>query len=52
MLIYSLGRGLEYYDKRGIDRIVLALEKGGYRFSTLAVEIVKSDAFRMRRGRE
>jgi hypothetical protein len=52
LLVYALGRGLEYYDRRTIDRIVSSLEKDNYRFSTLVVEIVKSDPFRLRRGKE
>ena len=50
LLTYAIGRGLEYYDKRTVDKICDNLEKDGYKFSTLAAEIVKSDAFRMRRG--
>jgi hypothetical protein len=50
LLIYALGRGLEHYDRPTTDRIVAALERDQYRFSTLVVEIVKSDPFRMRRG--
>ena len=38
MLTYALGRGLEYYDKCAVDKIVAALEKNDYRFSTLIVE--------------
>jgi hypothetical protein len=52
MLIYALGRGLEYYDRRTVDRIVAGLERDGYQFSTLVTEIVKSEPFRLRRGRE
>jgi hypothetical protein len=49
MLTYALGRGLEYYDTRTVDAIVAALERDNYRFSTLVVEIAKSDPFRLRR---
>ena len=52
LMIYGLGRGLEYYDRRSIKKIQEELEKNDYKFSTLAVEIVKSDPFRMRRGSE
>ena len=52
LLTYGLGRGLEHYDRRPVMKIQAALEKNGYKFSTLAVEIVKSDPFRMRRGTE
>ena len=50
LLIYALGRGLEYYDRPTVDRIVAQLEAEGYRSSVLIAEIVKSDPFRLRRG--
>ena len=52
MLTYALGRGLEYYDRPTIDRIVAQLEVEDYRSSVLITEIVKSDPFRLRRGSE
>ncbi len=52
MTTFGIGRGLEYYDKSAIDRIVAALAKNDFRFSTLVVEITKSDPFRMRRGKD
>ena len=48
MLTYATGRGLESYDRRAVDRIMAALEKNEYRFSTLLSEIVVSDPFQMR----
>ncbi|MFN0019685.1 MAG: DUF1592 domain-containing protein [Pirellulaceae bacterium] len=50
LLTYALGRGLMYYDRCAVDKIVDAVEKDNYRFSTLVVEIVKSEPFRKRRG--
>jgi hypothetical protein len=50
MLTYALGRAVEPFDEPAIQRIQAALAKDNYRFSTLAVEIVKSDPFRLRRG--
>ena len=50
MLIYALGRGLEFYDKSTVDRIVTQLEAQDYKVSVLITEIVKSDPFRLRRG--
>ena len=50
MLTYALGRGLEYYDRLTVDRIVAQLEAEGYRSSVLITEIVKSEPFRLRRG--
>jgi mono/diheme cytochrome c family protein len=51
MLTYALGRGLEAYDKCAVDQITGALAGNGYRFTTLVLEIVKSDPFQMRRKR-
>jgi hypothetical protein len=50
MLIYALGRGLEYYDRPTVDKIVAALAVGDYKFSVLITEIVNSEPFRLRRG--
>src|SRR5262249_8819149 len=51
MLTFALGRGLEAYDKCAVDRIAAAVAKNDYRFSSLVLEIVKSDPFQLRRGR-
>jgi hypothetical protein len=48
LLTYALGRGLEYYDKCAVDKIVAALDKNEYRFSTLMAEVIKSEPFQMR----
>src|SRR5262249_40476575 len=48
MLTYALGRGLEYYDRCAVDKILNALDKNDYRFSTILVEVVKSEPFQMR----
>lgn len=52
LLTYALGRGLEYYDRPTVERIVVQLEAKDYRSSVLITEIVKSDPFRLRRGTE
>ncbi len=52
MLIYALGRGLEYYDRPTIERIQTALAANNYKFSTLVSAIVQSDPFRLRRGKD
>jgi hypothetical protein len=52
MLIYALGRGLEYYDRPTVERIVKSLDAGDYKFSVLVTQIVQSDPFRQRRGSE
>lgn len=48
MLTYALGRGLEPYDRRAVDRIVDAVVGADYRFAVLIHEIVNSDPFQMR----
>jgi mono/diheme cytochrome c family protein len=50
MLAYALGRGLEPYDIPTVRRITAALEKDGYRASTLVREIVKSYPFQYRKN--
>jgi hypothetical protein len=50
-LTYAIGRGMEPCDDRALDKIAAALAKNDYKFSTLILEIVKSDPFRLRRGR-
>ena len=45
MLIYALGRGIEYYDQCAVDKIKQALAKNEYRVTTLIVEIVRSEPF-------
>lgn len=50
MLTYSLGRGLERYDRRTVEGIARKLGASGYRFQTLILEIVRSLPFQARRG--
>jgi hypothetical protein len=50
MLTYALGRGMERTDKCTIDEIARNVAKDNYKFSSLVLEIVKSDAFQKRRG--
>jgi hypothetical protein len=52
MLTYALGRGVEYYDRPAVDRMVATLARDEYRFSTLVIEISRSDPFRLRRGKD
>lgn len=52
MMTYALGRGLESYDQRAIDRISEALAANDYRFSVLVTGIVTSEPFRLRRGKD
>jgi hypothetical protein len=50
LLAYALGRGVEYYDRCALDRIVDGTRRGDDRFSALVTEIVRSDPFLLRRG--
>ena len=50
MLTYSLGRGLERFDRRTIEDINQKLAAAGYPFQNLVLEIVNSLPFQMRRG--
>jgi hypothetical protein len=50
LLTYSLGRGLEAYDRRTVGTIEKSLAANDYKFQTLIYEIVRSMPFRMRRG--
>ena len=42
MLTYSIGRGLEYYDKPTIRAIARTAKEEDYRFSVIVQEIAKS----------
>jgi hypothetical protein len=48
MMIYGLGRGLDATDQCAVEEIVKAVEKDGYRFSRLVLEIVRSEPFEKR----
>jgi hypothetical protein len=50
LLTYALGRGLERYDKPTVKQIASRAAINDYRFSSLALEIVKSLPFQNRRG--
>jgi mono/diheme cytochrome c family protein len=50
MLIYALGRGLEYFDECTVDKIMEKLKQNDYKFSTLIAAVVTSDPFIKREG--
>jgi hypothetical protein len=50
MLTYSLGRGLERFDRKTVEDITRKLAADEYRFQTIIYEIVKSLPFQQRRG--
>ena len=47
LMMYALGRQLEYYDMPQVRKIVRAAAAKDYRFSAIVAGIVRSDAFRM-----
>lgn len=49
MLTYALGRGLEYYDRPAVNRIVDSMKQQEFRFSSLLQGIVTSEPFTRRR---
>ncbi len=50
LMMYALGRGLEYYDAPTVRRIVREAAADDYRWSSVILGIVKSTAFQMRRS--
>jgi len=50
MLTYALGRGLEDYDDCTVETISKDISRKNYKFSSLVLEIVNSDAFQHKRG--
>jgi len=53
MLIYALGRGLEHSDRKSVRTITDKVVRDGYRFSSLVLGIVQSEAYQMHgKGRE
>ncbi len=50
LMTYAIGRGLEYYDRCAVDKLLEAHAVDGHRFSTLITQIVLSEPFQMRRG--
>jgi hypothetical protein len=47
---YALGRAITYHDLPLVRRIVREAAPGGYRWSSIVLGIVKSEAFTMRRS--
>ena len=48
LMVYALGRRLEYYDQPAVRRIVSDAEADAYRWSSVIVGIVESSGFLMR----
>ena len=47
LMMYAIGRELEYYDMPQVRAIVRAAKAQDYRFSALVTGVVQSDAFRL-----
>ena len=50
MLTFALGRGIEYYDRCAVDKIVNHVKANGYRISELVIAVVESEPFQKRKG--
>jgi hypothetical protein len=51
LLIYALGRGLEYADRVAVEEICAQAERNEDRFSSVILAIVESDLFQKRKAR-
>jgi hypothetical protein len=52
LLIYAVGRGLEYADDRAVREICSKVERHGDRFSSVILAIIESDLFQKRQRKE
>jgi hypothetical protein len=52
LLMYALGRGVEYYDAPAVRKILREAALSNYRWSSLVIGIVNSTPFQMRRSQE
>jgi hypothetical protein len=52
LLMYALGRRVEYYDAPAVRKILREAASNDYRWSSIILGIVNSTAFQMRRSRE
>jgi hypothetical protein len=50
MLIYAIGRGLEYFDECTLDKIISEVQAEDNRFSALVIAVCESEPFRKRFG--
>jgi hypothetical protein len=48
LMIYALGRGVQYYDMPAVRAIVRDASRSDYRFSSIVLGIVKSTPFEMK----
>jgi hypothetical protein len=47
-MTYAVGRPMEYYDMPSVRQIVRDAAKDNYRFESIVLGVVQSDAFRKR----
>lgn len=52
LMTYAIGRGLEYYDRCAVDKILVAAAKDDYKFQTLIELVVLSDPFQRKGVRD
>jgi Protein of unknown function (DUF1592)/Protein of unknown function (DUF1588)/Protein of unknown function (DUF1587)/Protein of unknown function (DUF1585)/Protein of unknown function (DUF1595)/Planctomycete cytochrome C len=52
LLMYAIGRGLDYHDRPTLRQIVRDARSGDFRWSTLVLEVTKSVPFQMRQRAE
>jgi hypothetical protein len=52
LLVYALGRGLDYGDNRAVREICSRVERQEDRFSSVILAIIESDLFQKRRAKE
>lgn len=52
LMIYALGRGVEYYDQPALRRVLRDAAPDGYRWSAMITGIAKSTPFQMRRTQQ
>ena len=50
LLVYALGRGIEYYDQPIVRHIMRESKSDDYRWSSVILKIVNSTPFQMRRA--
>jgi len=50
LMMYALGRNVQYYDMPAVRKIVRDSQKQGFTFASLVLNIVKSAPFQMRQS--
>jgi len=50
LMMYAVGRNVEYYDMPAVRKVVRDSAKAGYTFESLVLNLVKSAPFQMRQS--